>query len=296
MNPSKCFVAALAAGLLVLGAAVADSQAAAVTLRYGFAPGATYRVTEQYHDVGKTVTEMNIMGQQQTFESPTDSVSSGSWTLKALGKTADGVKLKAEYGKHKGGERWSASKVDSGDIFGKSSAEVLIHPVKGAVEIKPSPAGDQIIEIIYKGRFAWMPVLPAGSVKEGSEFTHEYILKSGMYNVKVTDEYYLAGIKGGYVTFDVETKQIAVIKMSEAPTPEGVPAGMGMNMADMKIAYKGTGTAVFDLKEGIFVEREGKMSYSNLGSSQGTSPMPGGMSFSTRMEGVTKYGFEMERE
>ncbi len=296
MKRRDVFLTVLSVCFFVLSVQVADSTAASVTLRYGFVPGAVYRVTEQHHNVGKTVTEMNIMGQQQTFESPTDSVSSGTWTVKVLGKVKDGIKLKADYGNHKGGERWAASKVDSGAIFGKSSAEVLIHPVKGAVEIKSCPAGDQIVDIIYKGRFAWMPVLPEGDVKAGSEFTHEYVLKSGMYNVKITDEYYLAGIKGGYATFDVETKQIAVIKMSEAPAPAGAPAGMGLNMADMKIAYKGTGTAVFDLKDGIFIEREGKMSYSNMGSSQGTSPMPGGMSFSTRMEGVTKYSFEMERE
>jgi hypothetical protein len=184
--------------------------------------------------------------------------------------------------------------MESEDIFGKSGAEVIIHPVEGAVDIKASPADDQIIEIIYKGRFAWMPVLPKGDVKVGSEFTHEYVLKSGMYNVKVTDEYYLSEIRKEYVTFDVETKQIMVIKMSEAPATGGMPAAMGMS--DMKLAYKGEGTAVFDLKEGIFIEREGKMSYSNMGSTQGTSPMPGGMAFSTRMEGVTKYGFEMEKQ
>lgn len=273
---------------------VGECGAASVKLRYGFKPGAIYRVTEQHHDVGKMVTEMNVMGQQQSFESPTDQVSSGTWTAKAIGKAGGGVKLKVDYGNHKGGERWASNKVESENIFGKSTAEVIIHPVEGAVDIKTSPENDQIIEIIYKGRFAWMPVLPKGEVKAGSEFTHEYVLKSGMYNVKVTDDYDLVEIRKGYVTFDVETRQIMVIKMSEAPATGGMPAGMGMT--DMKLAYKGEGTAVFDLKEGIFVEREGKMSYSNMGSSQGTSPMPGGMAFSTRMEGVTKYGFEMERE
>jgi hypothetical protein len=281
--------------LVLLGRTV-DCPAASVKLRYGFKPGAVYRVTEQHHDVGKTVTEMNIMGQQQTFESPTDQVSSGTWTVKAIGKTADGVKLQAEYGQHKGGERWSSNKVQSGDIFGNSSAEVVVHPVKGVISVKANPPDDQYVHIIYMGRFAWIPVLPGVDVKEGSEFTHEYVLKSGMYNVKVTDEYYVAEIKGGYVTFDVETREIAVIKMNEAEKPEGMPAGMGMNMADMKIAYKGEGTAVFDLKEGIFIEREGKMSYSNMDSTKGSSPLPGGMAFSSRMEGVTKYSFEMERE
>jgi hypothetical protein len=47
------------------------------------------------------------------------------------------------------------------------------------------------------------------------------------------------------------------------------------------------------MKEGIFIEREGKMSYSNLSSSEGQTA---GMSFKTTMEGVTKFGWEMERE
>jgi len=66
-----------------------------------------------------------------------------------------------------------------------------------------------------------------------------------------------------------------------------------MVLADMKLVYKGEGTAVFDIKEGIFIEREGKMSYSNLDSSEGDAA---GMSFKSKMEGVVKYGWEMERE
>ena len=86
-----------------------------------------------------------------------------------------------------------------------------------------------------------------------------------------------------------------VIKMDKGPG--GAGAIPGMAMADMKLAYKGDGTAVFDLKEGIFIEREGKMSYSNLDSGKGSSAMPGGgMAFSTRMTGVMKYKWEMERE
>jgi hypothetical protein len=296
MKRSRTFLTIIVMCLLLSLVWVVNGQAASAKLRYGFKPGTVYRVTQQHHDVGKTVTEMNMMGQQQTFESPSDRVSSGTWTMKAVGKTADGIKLQAEYGQHKGGERWSSNKVQSGDIFGNSSAEIIVHPVKGVVSVKASPSDDQYVEIIYMGRFAWMPELPEGGVNVGSEFTHEYVLKSGMYNVKVTDDYYVAEIKGGYVTFDVETREIAVIKMNSAQRPEGMPAGMGMDMADMKIAYKGEGTAVFDLKEGIFIEREGKMSYSNMDSTKGSSPMPGGMSFSSRMEGVSRYSFEMERE
>ena len=293
----KIVVLAVFAFLITTSAGwVSRSEAASVKLRYGFKAGVLYRATERHHDISKTVTEMNMMGQVQKFESPSDQVSSGTWTAKAVGKVGDGVKLKAEYGQYKGGERWASEKVDSGDIFGKSSAEVVIHPVKGVVKINPSPAGDQIIDIIYKGRFAWMPKLPEKELKVGSGFTHEYVLKSGMYNVKTTDEYNLIEVKGGFAVFDVETKMVSIIKMDQAPAPEGMSSGMGMKMEDMKLAYKGTGTAVFDLKEGIFIEREGKMSYSNMGSSKGSSPMPGGMSFSSRMEGVTTYKFEMERE
>ncbi|MDF1535278.1 MAG: hypothetical protein P1S46_02105 [bacterium] len=277
--------------ILLAVACVGVSEAASVKLRYGFQTGSVYRVTEQYHDVGKSVTEMNVMGQQQTMETPTDQVSSGTWKAKVVGKVAGGVKLAVEYGQYKGGERWASNKMETGDIFGSSSAEVVVHPVDGAVKVVASPAGDQTVEIIYQGRFAWMPELPEGPVGVGSEFTHEYVLQSGMYNIKATDEYYLAGIKGGFATFDVETRQLMVIRMDQGAGGGGAIPGMAM--ADMKLAYKGEGTAVFDLKEGIFVEREGRMSYSNLDSGQ-TNTM--GMAFSTRMTGVARYKWEMERQ
>jgi hypothetical protein len=274
---------------------VGESEAASVKLRYGFKAGATYRVTEQNHDVGKSVTEMNIMGQQQKIETPSDRVSSGVWTAKVTGKEGGGVKLAVEYGQYKGGQRWAGNKTEIGDVFADSSAVVIVHPVDGAVKVVSTPAGDQMVDIIYQGRFGWMPELPEGSLKVGSEFTHDYVMKSGMYNVKATDEYYLAEIKGGYATFDVESKQLVVIKMDQGPG--GAGAIQGMAMADMKLAYKGDGTAVFDLKEGIFIEREGKMSYSNLDSGQGNSTMPGGgMAFSTKMTGVAKLKWEMERQ
>jgi hypothetical protein len=268
-----------------------DAGASSVRMTYGFTPGAVYRVTEQHHDVGKTFTEMNMMGQPQKFESASDQVSSGTWTAKAVGKEGGGVKLAVEYGQHKGGQRWSSNKVQSEDIFAGSSAEVVIHPLKGLVKSDVKPKGDATVELIYKGRFAWMPKLPEGFVTKGASFTHEYVMKSGMYNIKTTDEYYLVEVKGNFVTFDVETKQLMVIKMDQGPGGTGPMQGMAL--ADMKLAYKGDGTAVFDFKEGIFIEREGKMSYSNLDSSEGASA---GMTFKTRMEGVVKYKWEMERQ
>lgn len=268
-----------------------DAMASKVRMTYGFKVGAVYRVTEQHHDVGKTVTQMNMMGQAQKFEDATDRVSSGTWTAKGVGKDGKGVKLAVEYGQHKGGQRWSSNKIQSDDIFAGSSAQVLIHPAKGFVKSIAKPEGDPTIELIYQGRFSWMPPLPEGFVKKGDSFTHEYVMKSGMYNIKITDDYYVVEVKGNYVTFDVETKQLMVIKMDQGPGGTGPMQGMAL--ADMKLVYKGDGTAVFDVKEGIFIEKEGKMSYSNLDSSEGAAT---GMSFKTKMEGVAKYNWEMERE
>lgn len=269
----------------------ADAGASSVRMTYGFKPGAVYRVTEQHHDVGKTVTEMNLMGQPQKFETASDQVSSGTWTVKGAGRDGEGVKLAVEYGQHKGGQRWSSNKVQSDDIFADSSAEVVIHPLKGLANIDVKPRGDSTVELIYRGRFAWMPTLPERFVKKRDSFTHEYVMKSGMYNIKTTDEYYIVEVKGNFVTFDVETKQLMVIKMDKGPGGAGPMQGMAL--ADMKLAYKGDGTAVFDIKEGIFIEREGKMSYSNLGSGEGAAA---GVTFKTRMKGVVKYKWEMERE
>jgi len=269
----------------------ADSAASSARLTYGFKPGVNYKVTEKHHDVGKTVTEMDMMGQPQKFETASDQVSSGTWTAKGLARDGEGVKLAVTYGQHKGGQRWSSNKVQSDDIFAGSSAEVVIHPLKGLVKYIVEPQGEPIIELIYQGRFAWLPALPEGFVTKGASFTHDYVMKSGIYNIKITDEYYLVEVKGNYATFDVETKQLMVVRMDKGPG--GAGAVPGMPLADMKLAYQGEGTAVFDVKEGIFIEREGTMSYSNLDSSEGSAA---GMTFKTRMEGVVKYSWEMERE
>jgi hypothetical protein len=275
--------------LMVSGAG--DAGASSARLNYGFKPGVTYKVAERHHDVGKTVTEMDIMGQLQKFETASDQVSSGTWSARGVGNEGKGIRLAVEYGQHKGGQRWSSNKVATDDVFAGSSAEVVIHPIKGLIKSVTKPEGDATVGLIYQGRFAWMPTFPEGFIKKGDSFTHEYVLKSGMYNIKSTDEYYLVEVKGNFATFDVETKQLMVIKMDQGPG--GAGPMQGMTLADMKLVYKGDGTAVFDIKDGIFVEREGKMSYSNLDSSEGTAA---GMAFKSRMEGVVKYQWEMERE
>lgn len=286
-----CWCSFIVSVSLLLLSWPADAVASSVRMTYGFKPGVVYKVTEQHHDVGKTVTEMNMMGQPQKFENATDQVSSGTWTAKGVGKDGKSIKLAVEYGQHKGGQRWSSNKIQSEDMFAGSSAEVLVHPTQGFVKSVTKPEGDPTVGLIYQGRFAWMPPLPERFIKKGDSFTHDYVLKSGMYNIKITDEYYLVEVKGNYATFDMETKQLMVIKMDKGPG--GAGAMQGMVLADMKLAYKGDGTAVFDIKEGIFVEREGKMTYSNLDSSEGAAA---GMSFKTRMEGVTKFSWEMERQ
>lgn len=277
-------------GACVLAWGATSASGAPVSLRYGFRPGAVYRVTEQNHDVGKTITEVTMMGQVQRVETPTDQVSSGTWTARTAGRTGDGVVLAVEYGQHKGGQRWASEKVETQDVFSGSSASVVIDPTDGAVRFTVTPEGDETVELIYKGRFMWMPVLPAGGLKVGDTFTHDYVLSSGMFSIKATDEYYLAQVRGGFATFDVESKQLMVIRMDKGPGGTG-PMG-GMVMDDMKLAYKGEGTAVFDVGEGIFIEREGKMAYSNLESGKGATA---GMAFATRMEGVMRYKWEMER-
>ena len=97
--PISCFLLMF---FLVMGSPAAASS---VRMTYGFKPGSVYRVTEKHHDVGKTVTEMNMMGQPQKFENATDQVSSGTWTARGVGKDSTGVKLAVEYGQHKGGQR-----------------------------------------------------------------------------------------------------------------------------------------------------------------------------------------------
>lgn len=290
--------AALTAALCALLLACPASEAASARMRYGFKPGASYKVTDKDHNVGKTVTEINVMGQTQKIESPTDMASQGTYVIKVAGRSQGGVKVTTTYGKRVGGERWAANKVDTSgmDMFTNSRAEAIIHPLDGVVKVTTFPAGDQTIEILYQARFAWMPELPEAPVSVGTEFSHDFVLKSGMYNVKTTDEYYVTEIRDGMVYLDVETRSLSVFKMNQAPGMENIPKGMGMQMEDMKLAYKGEGTAVFDLKEGIFIEREGKMTYSDLGSTQGGSNMPGGMAFKGRTEGSVKYSYEMERE
>lgn len=275
---------------VVVAACGTEAGAASARLSYGFRPGEVYRVTEQYHDVGTTVTEVNMMGQPQKFETASDQVSSGTWSATGTGREGDSVRLAVKYGQHKGGQRWSSNKVRSEEFLAGSGAEVMIHPMEGLVKIDVMPEGDSTLELIYRGRFAWMPPLPRGFIKKGDTFTHEYVMRSEMYNIKTTDDYRVVEVRGNHAAFDVETRQFMVFRMDRGPG--GVPV-QDMSMTDMKLAYKGTGTAVFNVKEGIFTEREVKLSYSNLDGSQDAAP---DMAFRTRTEGVVSFRWEMERK
>lgn len=260
--------------------------AQSATLKYGFKKGETYQVKQMHHDVGKSVTEMSFMGQNQVIETPMDNIFESAWQVKAVDKSSKGMKLTTSYGTNKGGERWGQQGQGGAQLFGKSTAEVMVHPLDGVVSLKTKPANDSTIELIYRTRFAWWPEFPTEALKVDDSFEHEYVIKAGMATMKGNDEYILDEVSGGLAYFTVESRLHTVYDYS-ANMPEGMGA-MGGAGGSMTLAYKGEGTAIFDLKEGIFVEREMKMSYATPKKSTGM--------MSTNMHGTTKERWEMERK
>jgi hypothetical protein len=274
----------LAAGLLLNNSALAASA----TLRYGFKNGATYTVKQLYHDVGTSSVTMNMMGQQQTMDTPLNHTSKNSWSARAQRK-GDNMILDTSYGKTEGGERWGDPASGSGaDIYGKSSARATIDPLKGMVALVTKPAKDPIVDNIYRFRFAWMPQLPKRALKVGDSFVHDYTMQSGMITMKGEDEYILDEISGGVAYFTLESQSVVVHDYSKLQPQEGVPAGMGQMMGNLTMAYQGEDTAAFDLKEGIFIEHEIKIGYTTK-----KSKNPGVMINS--MRGTIRDRWEMER-
>lgn len=275
--------------LTALLAAAPTLQAASAELRYGFRDGATYQVKQQYHNVGSSVTTMNMMGQQQTMETPINHVSKSSWSATAK-RSGDSVSFKVNYGRQEGGERWGDPSGNSGaKMFGDSSATVTFDLQDGMVSMKTDPPDDPIVDIIYRHRFGWMPALPQKSLKVGDSFIHDYTLQGGMTSIKGEDEYVLEEISGNFAYFYVETRSVMVYDYSKLyQQQEGMPQGMGGMMGNMTVAHKGEGTATFDLKEGIFVEREMETAYTTK-----KAETPGMMINS--MRGTTRELWEMER-
>jgi hypothetical protein len=284
MHPAlKSFLIPLTLSLLCVEAV----QAASVTLRHGFKDGATYTVRQLYHDVSKSVTEMNMMGQKQVFETPGDRMHQSSWMARAKrsgGKTV----LTLNYGKQQGGERWGGQMGEGGsEMFGNSSAKVTLDPQKGFVAITTTPADDPIIDAIYRARLAWLPAFPRKALKVGDGFLHEYTTKGQMMTVKSEDDYTLDEIADGLAYFTIETRQVTIMDYS-AMQPQGMPQGMGAGgMSGMTLLYKGEGAAIFDIKEGIFIEREMKTAYSTDKPSDGMMKMT--------MRGTVRDRWEMER-
>ena len=273
----------LAASLLASQAV----EAASATLRHGFKSGATYTVNQVYHNVGSSVTEMNMMGQKQVMESPLDHLSQGSWSAKATGK-AGKVVLELDYGTQQGGERWGdPMSRQSEQMFGNSHASVTIDPLKGMVAIQPTPADDPIVDTIYRSRLGWLPSFPKKALKAGEGFLHEYTMQSGVITMKSEDDYTLDEVKDGLAYFTVETKSVAVYDYSKMYQQQNMPQGMGGPMGNMTLLYKGEGSAIFDLKQGIFIEREMKTAYS-------TQKPTGGM-ISMSMRGSVHERWEMEK-
>ncbi len=264
-------------------------QAASATLRYGFKDGATYAVKQQHHNVGNSSVTMNMMGQERTMDSPVNHSNKSNWTARVKHKGGKMI-LDTTYGKQQGGERWGdpASGIGA-DIYGKSSARVTFDPRKGLVSMTTKPAKDPIVDNIYRFRFAWMPRLPKKALKEGDSFIHDYTMQSGMITTKGEDEYILDEISGGVAYFTVESQSVVVTDYSKLyKQEEGMPQGMGQMMGSMTMAYQGEGSAAFDLKEGIFIEREMKISYTTK-----KSKTPGAMINS--MRGTIRDRWEMER-
>jgi hypothetical protein len=276
----------LAAGLIASN----TLYAASAELRYGFKDGATYLVKQQYHDVSTTVTTINMMGQNKTLESRQNRSTSSSWQANAQ-RSGNTMTLDVNYGTQQGGDRWGDPASKSGEnIYGDSSARVTFDSRKGMVSLSTKPADDPIVDLIYRSRFFWMPRLPNSPLKVGDSFTYDYTMQSGMVTMKGEDEYILDEVSGGNAYFTVESQMLTVIDYSKMyQQQEGLPEGAGqMMVGGMTLAHEGEGTAIFDLKEGIFVEREMKTAYTSK-----KSESPGMMI--NRMNGTTRDRWEMER-
>lgn len=267
---------------------VQQAQADSITLRHGFREGANYNVTQLYHDVGKSVTEMNMMGQQQVFDTPIDHVHQGKWRAQSTRRGGKWV-LSLNYGQQQGGERWGGQMGQGGsELYGNSSATVTIDPQKGFVSMTAQPADDPVVDTIYRARLAWLPVFPKKALRIGEGFLHEYTTKGSMMTVKSEDDYTLDKVKDGLAYFTIETRQVTVIDYSSMQS-QGMPQGMGAGgLSNMTLLYKGEGTAIFDIKEGIFIEREMTTKYST------DKPTTGMMKMT--MRGSVRERWEMERQ
>jgi len=264
------------------------AEAASVTLRHGFKSGATYRVNQVYHNVGNSVTEMEMMGQKQVLESPLNHLSKSSWSAKAS-STGGKVILTLDYGKQQGGERWGdPMSHQSEQMYGNSSARVTVDPLKGMVAMQTTPTDDPIVDTLYRTRLAWLPAFPKKPLAVGSGFLHEYTTQGGMITMKSEDDYTLDEVSKGLAYFTIETRSVAIYDYSKLYQQQKMPPGAPAPMGKMTLLYKGEGTAVFDIKEGIFIEREMKTSYSTQEPSVGM--------MSTSMRGTVRDKWEMERE
>jgi hypothetical protein len=235
----------------LLSAALFTSQmveAASVTLRHGFQNGAAYQVNQVYHNVGNSVTEINMMGRKQVMETPLDHLSNGSWTAKAARKEGK-TELTLNYGKQQGGERWGDPiSNQSEQMYGDSSARITIDPLDGMTAMQTTPADDVIIDTIYRARLSWLPAFPKKALNTGNGFLYEYTTESGMFTIKSEDDYTLDEISDGLAYFTIETRAVAVYDYSKMYQQQNIPQGMGVPMGEMTLLYKGEGTAVFNIK------------------------------------------------
>ena len=274
---------------LTLLVTATSSWGASTKLRYGFKSGATYQVNTLHHNKGKSVVEMDFMGQKQVMETPVDRTDRSRWNMKARSISGGMMQLAMDYGKQQGGERWGKAGAGGEQVFAGSNALVDIDPVKGMVKLVTTP-NDEMTRVVYWGRLAWLPPLPEKALKVGESFTNDYKVKGEMMSMKGSDEYFLDEISQGMAYFTIESKMVTITHMPKMSGMGNMPPGMAPPQSpDWTMAHKGEGTAIFDLKEGIFIEREIKYSYGQKGQNKSM-----GMAI-TSMHGVLKERWEMER-
>ena len=275
--------------ILMLLTTATTSWGASIKLRYGFKSGATYQVNTLNHNKGKSVVEMDIMGNKQVMETPLDRTDKSRWNMKVKHVSGGIMQLSMDYGKQQGGERWGKASSGGEQVFAGSEALVDIDPVEGMVKLVTTP-NDEITRVVYWGRLAWLPPLPKQTLKVGDSFSNDYKVKGEMMSMKGSDEYFLDEISKGMAYFTIESKMVTITHMPKMPAMGNIPSGMTPPQSqDWVMAHKGEGSAIFDLKEGIFVEREIKYSYGQKGQNKSM-----GMSM-TSMHGVLKERWEMER-
>jgi hypothetical protein len=248
-------------------------------LRYEFKNGGVYQVNIVQHNKGESAAKIGFGGDQKVMETPIDDVRKSSWVIKSSRIGGGVMQLTMDYAKDQ----------NDSSTFAGSHAVVDIDPQKGMINIVTKP-DDSLTRAVYEPRFAWLPSLPVKALKPDDSFTSDYKVKGELVSMKGCDEYVLDEISNGIAYFTLESKLITINHISAMPKMENLPEVFTMPKAlDWTLVYKGEGTAVFDLQEGIFIEREILYRYGQKGQNSGM-----GVTMNN-LRGTIKQRCEMER-